>query len=208
MNINSGIGYLKQMNFLAHLYLSGDDPKVMVGNFIGDFVKGKDALSRYEERIAFGIELHRSIDAFTDSHPVVRESKKRLSAKYRHYSAVIVDMYYDHFLSRNWKEFHSVPLEIYSRNSYQVLEDHDSILPDRLKVMLQYMIRGNWLLGYGTVEGIGQALSGMARRTPYESKMELAAGDLRENYDAFKSDFMKFFPELRTYALSILSSRQ
>ena len=194
------------MNFLAHLYLSGDDPKIMVGNFIADFVKGKDALYKYEERIAFGIELHRSIDAFTDSHPVVRVSKKRLSAKYRHYSAVIVDMYYDHFLSRYWEEFHSVPLETYSRNVYQILENHSAVLPDQLNMLLRYMIKGNWLLGYGTVEGIGQALSGMARRTPYESKMELAAGDLRDNYEVFKSDFMNFFPELRAYAISILSN--
>jgi acyl carrier protein phosphodiesterase len=195
------------MNFLAHLSLSGDDPKIMIGNFIGDFVKGKQALSAYEKEIQFGIELHRSIDAYTDRHPLVKESKKRLSGKYRHYSGVIVDMYFDHFLSRYWQEFHDVSLESFSRRSYKLLEDHRSILPDRVRGMLPYMVRGNWLVGYGTIDGIGQALSGMARRTPFESKMEEAAVDLKDNYELFRLDFMNFFPELRTYVLSILNSR-
>ena len=195
------------MNFLAHLYLSGNEPKIMIGNFIGDFVKGKEALSAFEKDIAFGIELHRSIDAFTDRHPVVKISKKRLSGKYRHYAGVIVDMYFDHFLAKNWDEFHDVPLKTFSTNSYRMLEEHRPILPERLRIMLPYMIRGNWLLGYSTVEGIGQALSGMARRTPYDSKMEQAAGDLRSDYELFYRDFVSFFPELRDYSLSILNSR-
>lgn len=195
------------MNFLAHLYLSGDNPKIMVGNFIADFVKGREALASYENGIAFGIELHRSIDAYTDRHPVVKRSKKRLSAKYRHYSAVIVDMFYDHFLANRWEEFHATPLEIYSRSSYRLLEEHKHLLPDRVRGMLPYMIRGNWLLGYGTIEGIGQALTGMAHRTPYESRMEEAADDLRANYTDFGNDFTNFFPELRAYSLSLLNSR-
>ena len=196
------------MNFLAHLYLSGDDPKIMVGNFIGDFVKGREALASFEKEIIFGIELHRSIDAFTDHHPIVKSSKKRLSDKYRHYAGVIVDMYFDHFLSKLWNKFHETPLETFSSNSYRVLEDHRNILPDRVKMMLPYMIRGNWLVGYGTIDGIGQALSGMARRTPYQSKMEQAADDLRENYELFEHDFLNFFPELRTHALSTITARR
>jgi acyl carrier protein phosphodiesterase len=195
------------MNFLAHLYLSGDDPKIMVGNFIADFVKGKEGPTRFESRIAFGIEMHRSIDAYTDRHPVVRVSKKRLSIKYRHYAPVIVDMFYDHFLANRWNEFHATPLEIYSRSSYRLLEEHNDLLPERVRGLLPYMIRGNWLLGYSTIEGIGQALSGMARRTPYVSRMEEAADDLRENYTDFGNDFMNFFPDLRAYSLSLLNSR-
>jgi acyl carrier protein phosphodiesterase len=196
------------MNFLAHLYLSGDDPKVMVGNFIADFVKGRESISQYEPDIAFGIELHRAIDAFTDRHVVVKSSKKRLSTKYRHYAGVIVDMYYDHFLSRHWLQFHSEPLTTYSIKAFELLERHHAILPDRLKTMLPYMIRGNWLLGYGTVDGIGQALTGMSRRTPYESRMEEASHDLQAHYEAFESEFLQFFPELRDFAMSTLARRQ
>ena len=91
------------MNFLAHAYLSGDNPKILVGNFIGDFVKGSDLRERYDSSIAYGIELHRMIDTFTDSHPVVMNSKIRLRETYRHYAPVIVDMYYDHFLAAGWQ---------------------------------------------------------------------------------------------------------
>src|SRR5277367_1527199 len=98
------------MNFLAHLYLSGDNPKIKTGNFIGDFVKGKNLADRFEKDIAKGIVLHREIDWFTDRHPVVKQSKDRLREKYRHYSGVIVDVFYDHFLARNWINYSSKSL--------------------------------------------------------------------------------------------------
>ena len=90
------------MNFLAHLYLSGNDPLVRLGNFIGDFVKGRDLADRYEPAIVKGIELHRAIDEFTDQHAIVKQSKMRLRPKYRHYAPVIVDIFYDHFLAAGW----------------------------------------------------------------------------------------------------------
>jgi acyl carrier protein phosphodiesterase len=196
------------MNFLAHLYLSGDDPKIMVGNFIGDFVKGKNVGERFEQSIAFGIDLHRSIDEFTDRHHIVRSSKVRLREKYRHYSGVIVDMYYDHFLASNWNEFHPEPLDVYAQKAYAILKQHLPILPERVAWMLPYMIDGNWLVGYGTVHGIGRALSGMSRRTPFESKMDEATVELREHYPLFREEFMRFFPELKSFAEALVQSHR
>lgn len=196
------------MNFLAHLYLSGDNPKIMVGNFIGDFVKGKNLAGRYEESIAFGVELHRSIDQFTDHHYIVKSSKRRLWEKYRHYAGVIVDMYYDHFLASNWSEFHHEPLDIYARHSYDILQRHHTILPERVAWVLPYMIEGNWLVGYSTLHGIERALSGMAKRTPFQSKMEEATADLRDHYPLFKEEFMKFFAELRSFSEEAIRSRR
>lgn len=155
------------MNFLAHLYLSGDDPKIMVGNFIGDFVKGRNALEQFEPRIIKGIELHRAIDEFTDSHPVVAASKTRLRAKYRHYSGVIVDVFYDHFLARNWNLYHAELLPDFADKAYGVIQSFDLILPAEVKYMMPYMVKGNWLMNYSKTEGINRALSGMSRRTPY-----------------------------------------
>ena len=192
------------MNFLAHLYLSGDDPKIMVGNFIGDFVKGKNQPGRFEAGITFGIGLHRSIDEFTDRHAVVKASKQRLSEKYRHYAGVIVDMYYDHFLSSNWDQFHAKPVIEYSAYAYHILQAHHAILPERIARMLPYMIEGNWLAGYGTTQGIGRALSGMAQRTPFKSKMEQAVGDLIEHYPLFKEEFMAFLPDVKSFADSLI----
>ncbi|MBL7838635.1 MAG: DUF479 domain-containing protein [Cyclobacteriaceae bacterium] len=194
------------MNFLAHLYLSGNNPKIMIGNFMGDFIKGRAYLNQYDSEIIKGIDLHRSIDEFTDSHAIVTQSKNRLRPKYRHYSGVITDVFYDHFLAANWNQFHPLPLAQFAQQAYQTIQSFDAELPAELNHMMPYMVNGNWLLNYSNLEGIHRALSGMARRTPYESKMEESVTDLRENYDAFKNEFMEFFPLLEAYCKSILEA--
>jgi acyl carrier protein phosphodiesterase len=134
------------MNFLAHAYLSGDDKKILLGNFIGDFIKGRQALRKFEARIIQGVELHRAIDEFTDNHEVVHESKDRLRPRYRHYAGVIVDVFYDHFLATHWKNFHHQPLADFAADTYQTIESFSDILPVEFKQMLPYMVRGNWLV--------------------------------------------------------------
>jgi acyl carrier protein phosphodiesterase len=188
------------VNFLAHLYLSDNRHKIMVGNFIGDFVKGRNLHERFELEIAKGIEMHRAIDQFTDSHPIVTQSKNRLRSKYRHYSGVIVDVFYDHFLARNWNQYCTEPLSDFAVRVYQIVREHDSILPERVKRMLPYMVKGNWLVNYSHVEGIHQALSGMAKRTPYESRMNEATEDLKGSYEAFQTEFIEFLPQLHEWA--------
>ncbi len=192
------------MNFLAHSFLSGDNPKILIGNFIGDFVKGRNLLEQFDPDIALGIELHRGIDAFTDTHPIVALSKQRLRPTYRHYSAVIVDMYYDHFLAANWQRYHTLPLQEYACQVYDILKANEEMLPQQVKYMLSYMIPGNWLLNYAHTEGIHRALSGMARRSRHESKMELAVHNLVEYYDEFEKEFSSFFPELQSFSADFL----
>ena len=192
------------MNFLAHIYLSGTNPKTMVGNFIGDFVKGRNVLEQFEADIAKGIELHRSIDEFTDHHPVVQISKMRLRPKYRHYAAVIVDIFYDHLLSRFWSNYHTEPLENFSQSTYKVLQQHRNVLPIPVKNLLPYMIRDNWLLNYGTFDGIEKALTGISRRARHDSRMDESIHDLREYYEAFKSEFELFFPDLKKHSEQFL----
>jgi acyl carrier protein phosphodiesterase len=109
------------MNFLAHIYLSGDDPEVQLGNFMADAVKGNQ-YTQYELGIQRGIKLHRFIDSYTDTHPVFRRSKSRLHGKqFGHYTGVIMDMFYDHFLAANWREFHHQPLEVFTDNFYSLI---------------------------------------------------------------------------------------
>ena len=188
------------MNFLAHLSLSGTDPRVLVGNFIGDFVKGRAMLKTFDPGIVKGIELHRGIDFFTDSHSVVMESKRRLQPKYHHYAGVIVDMFYDHFLAANWKTYYLEDLQEFARRAYRLIEEHDSVLPEPVKRLLPYIIQGNWLVSYSSTEGIHRALSGMARRTLHESGMNEAVVDLKLFYEDFKSEFERFFPDLQQWA--------
>jgi acyl carrier protein phosphodiesterase len=192
------------MNFLAHIYLSNDDPKVMVGNFIGDFVKGRNFASQYEPSIAKGIELHRMIDEFTDHHPVVLQSKIRLRPKYRHFAAVIVDIFYDHFLAKYWDEYHATPLPDFADNAYRTFKTYDTVLPEQVKRMLPYMMKDNWLVNYGKISGITQALYGISRRTRYDSKMNESVVELEQYYTAFAQEFRDFIPELKQYADAFL----
>jgi acyl carrier protein phosphodiesterase len=196
------------MNFLAHLYLSGNDPEIMIGNFIGDFVRGRHMHEQFKPNIALGIELHREIDEFTDSHLVVLESKKRLRPKYRHYAPVIVDMFYDHFLAARWPDYHIQPLPDFAAYAYSQLKEHEPILPERVVQMMPYMVKGNWLVSYAQLEGIHRALSGMSRRTPFDSKMDEAVFDLEKSYAEFESEFKTFFPELKHMSELFIRSKR
>lgn len=184
------------MNYLAHLYLSGDDPEIQIGNFIGDFVKGRTPEKEFPLRVAVGIHLHRLIDSYTDSHPVVRESKIRLRPIYRHYSGVLVDIFYDHFLARHWERHHSTDLRLYAESFYQLAKNQESWLPQKARYVLPFMERNDWLTNYSRIEGIEKVLGGMARRTPYPSGMEKASTDLLKYYEAFEQEFFQFMPEL------------
>ncbi|MFT4849361.1 MAG: acyl carrier protein phosphodiesterase [Sediminicola sp.] len=187
------------MNFLAHIYLSGEDEGITIGNFIADGIKGKKYM-KYPAKIQKGILLHRSIDSYTDHHPTVRLSTARLHKNYGHYSGVIVDILYDHYLAKNWEKYHSTPLEEYIENFYELLRSNYEILPARIKKMMPYMISDNWLLSYATVPGIGKILSQMNVRTKGISKMNFAVLELEEYYSEFEDEFTSFFADLITHS--------
>jgi acyl carrier protein phosphodiesterase len=186
------------MNFLAHIFLSGNNEKLMIGNFIGDFVKGNQ-LNDFELEIRRGIHLHRAIDEYTDQHKIVSKSKDKLRAKYRHYSGVIVDVFYDHFLATNWSIYHKKPLLEFTQDTYRIIQSYNDILPKGAKYMLPYMTEHNWLFNYSKVEGINKALTGMANRTKFHSKMEEAVSDLKLHYDELDKEFNLFFVQLKTF---------
>ncbi|MEN8248603.1 MAG: ACP phosphodiesterase [Bacteroidota bacterium] len=187
------------MNYLAHAYLSGKDDDILVGNFIADGVKGK-AIDNYSGNIKKGIMLHRAIDHFTDHHPVQRASRLRLHERYSHYSGVLVDIFYDHYLAKNWSEYSKEPLEEFTGKVYQLLVDHRDIIPERINYMLNFMIPQNWLLNYAKLEGIERVLNGMANRTQFDSHMEHGVEDLKQHYSEFEFEFREFFPDLINFS--------
>jgi acyl carrier protein phosphodiesterase len=183
------------MNFLAHLFLSGDDRELQFGNFIADAVKGND-MNDFPDLIRKGILLHREIDTFTDTHPVFRQSRKRLSSKYDKISGIIVDIYYDHYLARNWSEYSSRDIKKYVASAYLNLVLKFDLLPPRSKRILPFMITQNWLVGYADFDVLRKVFRGMSRRSGYLARMEYAVDDLVEDYQLFESDFREFFPEI------------
>lgn len=183
------------MNFLAHLYLSGENEGVTLGNFIADAVKGS-RLDHFPADVARGIHLHREIDSYTDSHPVFRQSKNRLSAKYRKFSGVIVDLYYDHFLSRNWSDYSEKELGQFVALTYKMLLRNYAILPARSRRVLPFMIAQNWLVGYADFDKLTRVFQGMSRRSTFPSGMENAVDDLKAGYSLYEEEFRLFFPEI------------
>lgn len=186
------------MNFLAHIYLSGENPQILLGNFIADMVKGKKIYD-YKPDIIEGIKLHRMIDEFTDNHKTVEKSKKRLRIKYRHYSPVIVDMYYDHFLAKYWTDYCNKSLNQVLSNAYNVLLKNYLVLPAKGKRILPFMIANNWLGNYADIDSLKKNFEGMAKRTDFKSGMENATQDLIKDYDKYLVEFKEFFPELQSF---------
>lgn len=186
------------MNYLAHLFLAGTDPELILGNFIADHIKGSE-IKKYPDNVCKGITMHRAIDTFTDQHPVVKQSIARLRADFHKYAGVVVDMYYDHFLSANWNEYSDMDLNQFTETRYSILNTYEAILPLRSARLLFYMEKQNWLQSYSSFDGMQQAFNGMARRTTFESNMEQAVVNLKSGYPEFGQEFRLFFPDLQLF---------
>lgn len=186
------------MNFLAHLYLSKNNKNILIGNFIADAVKG-NKYNNFPAEIKAGILLHREIDNYTDKHPIVRKSKRRLHERYKHYDGVIIDILYDHFLAKNWQNYSTIPLELYAANTYTFLQNNVDIFPEKIQKILPYMIEHNWLVAYASINGIKKILQGMNKRTKGISKMDMAIEDLKNHYKELELDFTTFFKSLEQF---------
>ncbi len=189
------------MNFLAHLYLAPPKEEIILGNFIADAVKGK-VFEAYSAEIQKGILFHRQIDKFTDGHPIFKMSCERLYPKYKRYSGVIVDIYYDHFLAKYWDEYHEKHLKEFVAEAYQLLIHNFKLLPPRSKRLLPFMITQNWLANYANLKDLNRVFKGMSRRTTNNSKMEESIDDLKKDYEAFEEEFRHFLPDIITYTKS------
>jgi len=183
------------MNFLAHIYLSGNNERIKIGNFMGDGIRGKD-YENFHLDIKIGVLLHREIDTFTDNHPIFRKSKRRFSAKYNHFSGIITDMIYDHFLAKNWADYSSIPLDIFSNDFYKILQNHYDELNDKTKYLLPYMTDRNWLYNYQFLDDLQIILGQMDKRIQFESNMKESIIELKNDYSLFEGEFTLFFNEL------------
>ena len=187
------------MNYLAHLYLSEPTEEGWLGSLLGDFVKGP-LDGRYGAGITGAIALHRKIDSFTDAHPMVLRSKSRISAGRRRYAGIMMDMFYDHFLAKYWREFHNEPLEEFSARIYSILSRRHAILPERLQRVAPMMAQWNWLASYAEIDSIHTALDRMGQRLKRENRLLNSADELVEHYVELESDFRAFMPQVLQFA--------
>ncbi len=194
------------MNYLAHAYLSFDEREILTGNIISDFVKGKTKYN-YPEGIQKGIQLHRSIDTFTDNHPATAKAKSFFRPRYRLYSGAFVDVAYDHFLACDADQFISYGnLENFSKHVYSSLEKYFDDMPPRFQLIFPHMKAHNWLYNYRLKEGIRKSFAGLAWRAVYLTESEIAFEIFNQYYNDLKDCYDEFFPDLKKFARDNLSN--
>lgn len=183
------------MNHLAHFFLSFEQEPLLVGNYMADFALGSSYLEMHPN-IQQGVLLHRFIDNFTDTHPSVQKSKKRVAKTQGKYAPVVVDVFYDHLLAFNWSKYCKEPLSSFATKTYQQLEHQKQLFPERLLLRFEHMKTHDWLSHYATKEGIERALAGLSKRAKFDNQMEYAFKTYILNKDALLEDFQSFFPEI------------
>lgn len=191
------------MNYLAHIYLSGKDPLLKLGNFMADEIKGK-SYQTYPEEIQKGILLHRAIDDFTDHHPLVSKGAHRFFDAVGHYNSVVIDMIYDHILAKNWDDYCDVDLSIYAEEFYLLLETNQHVLPKKISKVVPFMIEHNWLLSYADIENLRDILKQMNHKTKHDTELHKGV-DIYLNHQAeFEDEFTSFFEDIRSFCKSKL----
>lgn len=183
------------VNYLAHIYLSGDDEDVMLGNFMADSVKGR-TYEDYPAGIKRGILLHRFIDDFTDSHPICLETKLLLRPRYHKLSPILSDMIYDHLLALHWSKYSEEPLRAFVNRIYALLQKRLDELAPRAQMMLPYMVKFDWLYNYQFEEGMKSVLQGMSRRVKSGSVLINGWDEIEKHRAVFENQFERFFAEL------------
>ncbi len=195
------------MNYLAHVLLAGPAPAYRLGAMLGDFVKGP-LPGVLPPPVADGVALHRSIDVFTDAHPVFLASRARVSHARRRYSGIMIDMFYDHFLATHWAEFGRDALPDFAHDTYALFAQNSALLPPRLAQILPNMTRNDWLTSYRQPEAICGAINGMAAHRLSQPNLLGGGGEeLLEKYTEFEADFLAFWPEVLAHAQGFLLAR-
>jgi len=187
------------VNYLAHIYLSGDHPEVMVGGLLGDFVKGP-LRGQLPRAIEEGIALHRKIDVFTDSLPEVKQAVARIEPPYRRFGGILIDICYDHFLAANWSEYHPQPLENYCQHFYQILLEYEHHLPPAAKRFSAIAPKLRWLESYAQMENIEYVLERVGLRFRTTVPLNEAFPQLVRDYPLLSQEFSQVFPKIMAFA--------
>jgi acyl carrier protein phosphodiesterase len=183
------------MNYLAHFYLAFGDDELLLGQFLGDDVKG-NKYELYPERIKQGILLHRHIDTYTDQQPLCTQLRALIRPQLGLLSSVAIDVFFDHILAKHWSTYHPDSLADFTFSSYEKLKKNQHLLTSKLQFMLGKMEEHNWISKYQTIEGTASTLQQMAKRLPYGNLLEPAPSLLYQHIDTIEMAFMAFFPQL------------
>ncbi len=191
------------MNWLAHFVLSEHNRNLIIGNWLGEAVRGKD-YQTYEAEIQKGILLHREIDSFTDSNPIVKKITKKFHHHQGKFAPVVVDLVMDYFLYKNWQMFENEAFEPFKYGVYKTLKSALNLYPEELQNQTKALITFDWMEKYTTLPGVQEVLNEMSKRTDYPNNMDTAIGDVYENEEMFNNYFLEFFPQLQSHCKDFL----
>lgn len=186
------------MNYLGHIFLSGKDDFLKLGNFMADEIKGKSYLS-YPVDIQKGILLHRAIDDYTDHHPLVSKGAHRFFDELGHYNSVVIDMIYDHILAKNWNAYSKVKLSVFADEFYMLLDSNQHVLPQKISKVVPYMIEHNWLLSYAKIESLRDILTQMNHKTKHETELHKGVDIYLNHQSLFEEEFIVFFDDMQAF---------
>jgi len=189
------------LNYLAHLHLGGSKPKQLLGSLYGDFVKGRLS-GQFSPEIEAAIALHRAIDRFTDTHPLLAASRKRFSGEHRRVAGILQDLFFDHCLARDWSHYSGEPLPQFTARVYHLLQQAE--LPTRLAAIAPHMAAEDWLGSYRDFAVLELALSHMARRLSRPELFQGAFAQLEQLYPQLSADFAEVYPQLQAFAQEAL----
>ncbi|MDZ8055349.1 MAG: ACP phosphodiesterase [Aulosira sp. ZfuVER01] len=187
------------MNWLAHLLLSEPNVESRLGNLLADIVKGT-ARQDLNSHIQRGIACHQVIDKFTDNHIVVQRSKERINSSYRRFAGVLVDVFYDHFLAKNWSQYCYISLDEFTAEIYESFRAYQGHIPPIVREVISRVAAEDWLGSYRNVSGVENGLFRISRRLSRRCNRHFsltpAINELITHYDALEYDFQEFFPQL------------
>jgi acyl carrier protein phosphodiesterase len=190
------------MNLLAHAYLSFNNEGILVGNMISDYVKGKKQFD-YPLSIQAGIQLHRAIDEFTDTHEATQEIKKLFKPAYRLYAGAFTDVVYDHFLANDENEFASPEnLQSFTQRTYHLLQNNTTYFPEKFAKSFPYMQAQDWLYHYRFDDGMQKSFGGLARRAKYIAETDTAFEIFLNNKEIIRESYQIFFPQLKLFTIN------
>ena len=193
------------MNYLAHIVLSGENTDVMIGNFIGDFIKG-NSFNNYPKELRKGMLLHRAMDSFTDSHPLTLKSKRRFYTEFPKVGGIITDILYDYFLCQHWNKFYHIELDTFIKNTYKTLEENKHQFPKDMEYLYRHLTTNDWFQRYKTQEGTALSLTQIGNRMNYSKDLSLAFEIVNNNIDAFYDEFDVFYKELKDFCAQFIKN--
>ena len=192
------------MNFVAHQYLSFGNQSLQIGNLLGETVKGKQYLD-FPDDIQKGILLHRSIDTFTDSHEIVKQSSSYFHETQHKFAPIIVDVIYDYFLIKHWNDFSDTPYQKFKLDCYQLFKNEYDTFPKKLQETIFYLLKYDWFENYSTIEGVQKTLKGIGSRAKFENNLHQIIPEFEQYYSMLEKDFLQFFPLLQTHCKNFIT---